>query len=251
MSCVLITGASSGIGLQLAIDYAAAGWQVIACGRDQDKLRRSLQDSKISAFRSFDTTDPQACATALAGDAERVDLAILNAGTCEYIDDVRQFDAAMFSRVISTNVLGTANCLAPLLRGMGHGSRIAIVSSSVTFLPLTRAEAYGASKAALDYLCRSLAIDCARLGIGLTLIRPGFVDTPLTVRNDFAMPGRVESVTASSAIRHGLARGKREICFPRAFIGVLRLFSWLPVNLWHRLAVKMVRAAPVHEASDG
>ncbi|HAC33163.1 MAG TPA: short-chain dehydrogenase, partial [Gammaproteobacteria bacterium] len=144
MSCVLITGASSGIGLQLAIDYAASGWQVIACGRDQDKLRRSLQDSKISAFRSFDTADPQACATALAVDAEQVDLAILNAGTCEYMDDVRQFDAAMFARVISTNVLGTANCLAPLLRGMAHGSRIAIVSSSVTFLPLTRAEAYGA-----------------------------------------------------------------------------------------------------------
>lgn len=242
MSCVLITGASSGIGLQLAIDYAAAGWRVIACGRDEDKLRRALQDAEITAFRIFDTADAQACAMALAGDAEQVDLAILNAGTCEYVDDVRQFDVEMFSRVIKINVLGTANCVAPLLHGMLRGSRIAIVSSSVTFLPLTRAEAYGASKAALDYLCRCLAIDCAGLGISFTLIRPGFVDTPLTERNDFSMPGRVGANTASSAIRRGLARGKQEICFPFGFTGVLRLLSWLPVNLWHRLAVKLVRS---------
>ena len=251
MKCVLITGASSGIGQQLAIDYAGAGWHVIACGRDRDKLQQALADSPIGDFRVFDTTDTQACDTALAGDSEHIDLAILNAGTCEYIDNVRRFDATMVSRVINTNVLGTANCLAPLLRGMVRGSRIAIVSSSVTFLPLTRAEAYGASKAALDYLCRSLAIDCANLGLEFTLIRPGFVDTPLTERNDFAMPGRVDAATASNAIRRGLAQGKREICFPRLFTLILRFFSRLPMNLWHCLAVRMVRKVKTREAANG
>jgi NAD(P)-dependent dehydrogenase (short-subunit alcohol dehydrogenase family) len=170
-------------------------------------------------------------------------LVILNAGGCEYIDDPLQFDSALFNRVIETNLQGTANCLAALLPRLNKGSRIAIVSSSVTFLPLTRAEAYGASKAALDYLARSLAIDLKPRGIEVSLIRPGFVDTPLTQLNDFPMPGRVSAEQASQAIRLGLQRGRAEITFPRLFIGVMRLLSWLPHSLWQRIALQMNRRA--------
>ena len=239
MKTVLITGATSGIGLQLARDYIYDGWSVIACGRDRGRLEAVLPDISDN-FRVFDTTNREQTAQALA-DVTDLDLVILNAGACEYVNDVLQFDAAMFEHVVQTNLLGTANCLAALLPGLGRGSRIAIISSSVTYLPLTRAEAYGASKAALDYLGRTLAIDLERHGIDVSIVRPGFVDTPLTRRNDFPMPGRISVEQASLLIRAGLTRGRREIDFPFLFILVMRILSWLPQALWHRIAVRMTR----------
>ncbi len=236
---VLITGASSGIGLQLAEDYLADGWRVVACGRDELKLRRELPQHGVE-YRVFDTTNREQTLQALR-DERNLDLVILNAGSCEYVDDARQFDAALFERVVTTNLLGTANCLAALLPNLRQGARLAIVSSSVTFLPLTRAEAYGASKAALDYLGYTLAVDLDRAGIGVSIVRPGFVDTPLTRRNDFPMPGQIDVQQASRLIRNGLARGKREINFPFLFILTMRLLSWLPQGLWHRIAVGMIR----------
>ena len=241
MKRVLITGASSGIGKQLSQDYLQQGWSVVACGRDEERLRK-IADSAQLEYRVFDTNDRDQTRSVLA-DLEDLDLVILNAGSCEYIDDAKQFDAELFDRVFSTNVMGTVNCLAALLPNMKQGSHLAIVSSSVTFLPLTRAEAYGASKAALDYLTRTLAVDLDQQNISMSLIRPGFVDTPLTQLNDFPMPGQISVEQASSIIRAGLDKKKKEINFPFMFIAVMRLLSWLPHSLWHRIAVSMARSA--------
>ena len=239
MKRVLITGASSGIGLQLAKDYLQQGWQVHACGRNQEKLSNAYAGTAVTTL-CFDTTDQQACEQ-LLGDMGSVDLAILNAGDCKYINNAKLFDAARFNNIIKINVQGTANCIAPLVKQMNPGSRIAIVSSSCTFLPLPRAEAYGASKAALDYLARTLAADLHHHGIGVSLIRPGFVDTPLTQKNNFAMPFLTPPHKASEYIRNGLAKGKREITFPPLFIFLLSLLSALPRALQHKLALSMVR----------
>ena len=161
--------------------------------------------------------------------------------SCKYINNAKQFDVARFNQIIDINVKGTANCLGPLVRQMLPGSRIAIVSSSCTFLPLPRAEAYGASKAALDYLARTLAADLIHHGIGISLVRPGFVDTPLTQKNNFAMPFLTPLPKASEYIREGLSKGKSEITFPPLFIFILKMLSALPHCLQHKLALAMVR----------
>ncbi|WP_324020338.1 SDR family NAD(P)-dependent oxidoreductase [Aeromonas hydrophila] len=234
---VLITGATSGIGFQLALDYRRAGWQVWGCGRDGEQLL-ALGRHGITPLQ-FDGRDASAVSEAAAG-LPRVDLVILNAGNCEYMDVAEGFDGELFARVIETNLTATGHALAAFLPLLGAGGRLAIVSSSVSWLPLPRAEAYGASKAALDYLADTLRLDLAGKGIGVTLIRPGFVQTPLTAKNDFPMPCLVTVEEASRAIMDGLTAGRHQIHFPRRFIWLLRLLGALPVGLWLRLGRTLV-----------
>lgn len=229
---VLITGASSGLGRQLALDYQQAGWQVWGCGRDAQRLEQ-LAKAGITPL-AFDVRDRAALAQ-IAAQLPPLDLLILNAGTCEYMTLDDGFDGELFARVIETNLIATGLALEAFLPLLGRGARLAIVSSSVSWLPLPKAEAYGASKAALDYLAATLRLDLQLKGVGVTLIRPGFVQTPLTAKNDFPMPCLVAVTEASRIIRAGLAAGQHQIHFPRRFIWLLRLLGALPVGLWLRL----------------
>ncbi len=243
MKRILITGASSGIGMHLANSYLEAGWQVIACGRSLSKLQSAIKATHPALILcTFDINQRTEVIKKLK-EVRSLDAVILNAGTCEYMDDPLSFDSALFKRVIDTNVTGTGYCLEGVLSNINQGGQLAIVSSSVTMLPLTRSEAYGASKAALDYLTRTLAIDLSPRGIAVSLIRPGFVDTALTQKNTFSMPGIISGEQACKYIMQGLEQRKLEINFPKTFFFIMKILSLLPNALWRRLAVKMIRTA--------
>ena len=177
------------------------------------------------------------CLAALAALPE-LELVILNAGTCEYID-ANNFDAASFERVICINLIGLANCLQALIPKLAAGSSLSLMGSSSSYLPLPRAEAYGASKAAIEYLAKTLAITLGKEGIHVSYIAPGFVETPLTDLNDFPMPMRVDVEFASRRIRQGLERKQSEIHFPRLFTGLMKTLALLP-NAWQRFLLSKV-----------
>ncbi|GAB7214521.1 SDR family NAD(P)-dependent oxidoreductase [Dickeya zeae] len=238
MTTVLITGASSGIGEALAKSFADDGHTVIACGRDIGRLSALSQYSPHITIRQFDMTNSQACHAALADC--RVNLAVLCAGTCEYIDN-GVIDPERVSRVMNTNFIGPINCLSALQRQLDPGSRVVLVSSMAHWLPFPRAEAYGASKAALSWFAESLRLDWEPKGIAVTVVSPGFVDTPLTRKNDFSMPGLVTVEQAVTAIRRGITAGKSHIAFPAGFGALLRLLSWLPGIAQRALLRRMVR----------
>ncbi|MBT4443122.1 MAG: SDR family NAD(P)-dependent oxidoreductase [Oceanospirillaceae bacterium] len=243
MKRILITGASSGIGKHLTYLYLSMGWHVIACGRLLSKLQAAVPSAHPAlTLCTFDINQRTEVITKLK-QIEALDLVILNAGTCEYMDDPLPFDSELFKRVIETNVIGTGYCLEGVLGNVKQGGQLAIVSSSVTLLPLTRSEAYGASKAALDYLTRTLAIDLSPKNIAVSLIRPGFVDTALTQKNTFSMPGLISAEKACRYIMHGLEEQKLEINFPRKFFFTMKILALLPNTLWRRLAIKMIRGA--------
>lgn len=239
MKTVLITGASSGIGAGLARSYADDGYHVIACGRDPARLEALHQDSPNVTVRLFDMTDRDACRQALTGCY--ADVVILCAGTCEYLNH-GDVDAALVERVMNTNFLGPVNCLAALQPQLAAGNRVVLVSSMAHWLHFPRAEAYGASKAALTWFAETLRLDWEPKGIGVTVVSPGFVDTPLTQKNDFAMPGRVSVDDAVKAIRSGLAKEKNHIAFPGSFGLILRLLSALPAFIQNALLRRMVRS---------
>ena len=233
---VLITGATSGIGESLALMYAKDN-QVFACGRSAQKLEELSQHENITGLR-FDVTDLDDIKYQSAHLPE-LDMVVLNAGNCEYVDDARHFDSALFERVIRVNLLSLGYCLEALLPKIKSGGQLAIVSSSVTYLPLTRSEAYGASKAGATYLAKCLEIDLP--DIDVSVVHPGFVKTPLTDKNDFPMPMAVSADEAAEYIFNGLKKRRKEIHFPKRFTLFLKLLRALPWFIWSKIAKGMVR----------
>lgn len=236
---VLITGATSGIGKQLALDYLAEGHDVWTIGRNQQVLDELAElgfnavkidlSNRVEALEWFNTLTS-------------IDLAILNAGTCEYID-YPDFDSALIQRVMRANVESMAISIEGILPALRKGinPHLVGVGSSAAYVPLPRAEAYGASKAAVEYLINTLRLALFRENIAVSLVCPGFVKTPLTDKNDFPMPFQVSVQEASRAIRKGIAKRKPEIHFPRRFTYVLKILSLLPHSLWTHVAQRMMR----------
>lgn len=236
---VLITGATSGIGRQLALDYHREGHEVWALGRNQEALDElSAQGLKTVQLDLGERT----AALEWFASMTPLDCAILNAGSCEYID-LPEFDSELVSRVMRTNVESMAVSIEGVLPLLRNGDRphLVAVGSSAAYLPLPRAEAYGASKAAISYMIRTLRMDLFRENIDVSLVCPGFVKTPLTDRNDFPMPFRVSVEEASNAIRRGIEKRRLEIHFPGRFTYFLKMLSLLPEYLWIRMGQRLIK----------
>lgn len=246
---IWLTGATSGIGRALALRLLADGHRVALSARSEAALAELADGYTNALLLPLDVSDRDAVAHAgeRLGDAfGGLDLALLNAGTCEYLEADR-FDVDLVERVFAPNFHGAIYCIdaaLPLLRrarAEGGTPLLAATSSAAAYLPLPRSEAYGASKAALSHFLEALRLDLHGEGIGVSVIHPGFVRTPLTDRNDFAMPLRIETDQAAEAILAGLARRRLDIHFPRRFTLLVKLIGILPPALRHRLGLRLVR----------
>lgn len=243
MKNILITGATSGIGLSLVEKYLEKGQRVYACGRDFSQLEASSASLKakeqgklVPIFLELNETAQ--IKTQLKG-IDSIDIAILNAGTCEYIDDAEHFDAVLFERVIHTNVVSIGYCLQALLPKMKQGGHLALMGSSASYVPFQRAEAYGASKAAIHYLARSLQLDIPKEKLTVSVIAPGFVKTPLTDKNDFPMPMLIDAEKAAGHIIKGIEKNNKHIHFPFPFTTFLIVMGSLPERIWTWMALRM------------
>lgn len=238
MKTLLITGASSGIGASIALLYAHNGFTVFAGGRNQERLEKlSTQHSNITTF-TCDLTSKDSIKN-ISENIPPLDILLLNAGGCEYIDDAINFDGDLFARVITNNLISVGYCLDVWLKLVKPNGQLAITSSCASFLPLPRAEAYGASKAALTYLAKTLSIDLKPQNINVSVINPGFVQTSLTDKNTFKMPCIITADAAAQYIFKGLSRNSTEITFPKRFTYTLKMLSLLPFSIWKYLASKM------------
>lgn len=239
----LITGASSGLGRELSIQYAQAGWQVIAIARSVNALNELHQQNKNIHPFPLDLTDSKSFTAAvdhLSQQIPALDLVILNAGSCDYVD-ASNLPLDIFDRTMALNfqsVVTAVKLLLPLLQKSEH-STLAIVSSLAHLFPFTKAQAYGASKAALSYFADSMRVDLADSAVRLCLIEPGFVDTPLTQKNDFKMPFLLQVKDAAQRIRQGLDAQQQRIRFPKRLVLSLHLLNLLPYSLRCKVAAGM------------
>lgn len=251
---VWIVGASSGIGEALALELARRGARLALSARGRERLE-AVCAACDAAARPAHHTDPPApaLALALALDLSRVDelvrardqllaawggvdLVVFNAGTYRPLR-AWELSAQAVRETLETNLVGTMSATAavlPTLLAQGHGA-IALVGSVAGYGGLPKATVYGPSKAALINFAEVLHLDLSQRGIGVFLIDPGFVATPLTAQNDFAMPALQTPAQAAAAIVDGFARGDFEIHFPKRFTRVLKLLQLLPRRLYFAL----------------
>lgn len=234
---ILITGVSSGIGYALAGSYLAQGHRVFGIARQLAPLAELelLYPGQCLMFAADLTQGDQmqGAIEFIAQKTSALDLVILNAGSCEYLD-VRNWDSNLFQRVMAINFEANQRLIGlvlPLLRASQAADRRLVgISSMAVAAPFPRAQAYGASKAALEYLLASLRVDLAAESIAVTIVRPGFVKTPLTARNDFPMPFLIDPNAAAQRISQGIARGKHLVQFPHRLVWLIRCINLLPTR---------------------
>ena len=240
-----VVGASTGIGRATASHLHRLGAQVFVSARNEAALQEFVRDHPGSVAVPLDVTDRDAVAAAHAqvmrqARAGGLDLVMYCAGYYQpmrvetfYLDEVLRHERI--------NVGGAWHVLAavlPTLRRQGHG-HLSLVASVAGFRGLPKALAYGPTKAALNNMAEVLYLDLQPQGIGVSVINPGFVQTPMTAQNDFTMPALLTPEQAARAIVAGWQSGRFEIHFPWRFTLWLKFLRHLP-HRWYFPAVRRV-----------
>ncbi len=228
---VWVIGASYGIGAALARRLVNEGARVAMSARSRDLLD-AIAEGTDAIVATLDVTDPASvrnAATTVLADFGGIDLVLIVAGThMEMRADT--LDIARARKLFEVNVMGVLHCLdatLPTLLAQRRGA-VAIVASVAGYRGLPKALIYGPTKAALINLVESLYLDLSPRGIGVHLVNPGFVDTPLTRKNGFKMPALLPADEAARLTLEGIANGEFEIHFPKRFTNLLRLLRTLP-----------------------
>ena len=232
-----ITGASGGIGAELARELQRRGGRIAISARRREALDEVAQGRMY--VEPVDITDRDAVHTAVESvraELGSIDVAVLNAGAWQQVS-VDKFDAAAFRTQFDTNLMGTVHCIEALLPTMLADKRGVItgMASVAGYRGLPGSEAYGSSKAALINLLESLRGSLGPRGIRVQTISPGFVRTDLTASNKFPMPFLIDADQAARAIADGIAAEKTEIVFPLPMMLMMKAARLVPNALWPKL----------------
>ena len=243
---VMITGASSGIGKGLALELSTRGAKLGLVARRQNLLDEIVDAIRLRGAKAFAVAADVRDADAMKAAADRIraelgpiDVLIANAGigTTSHIS---QLDPNHVANVISINVLGAANSVAAVVPQMverGRGQLVAI-SSLAAYRGLPKSAAYCASKAAMSAYFESVRIDLRGTGVGVTIIHPGFIKTPLTAGRDAKMPYLMELDEAIPKIVSAIEKGKKSIAFPWQLASVVRAGMFMPAFMYDWIAVR-------------
>ncbi len=245
----VVTGATSGLGRELAVQLARRGWRVAVTGRRAEELRETAR--RVAAAGG----EPLALTGSVADDGEvrahhaairaawgGLDWAILNAGISDSMN-AREFSADAVRRTFEVNLLGAARWLEAVLPDMiAQGSGVvAGISSLAAFRGLPRSGPYSASKAALSTLLESVRVDLRGTGVSVVTVCPGFVKSEMTDRNaPGTMPFLMETPAGAAAILRGIDARRRVVHFPAPLSFPVKYgLARLPGFLYDRLAARL------------
>ena len=229
---IWIVGASSGIGRALAVHLAAQGARLVLSARSREALealKAELGEGHlIYPLDIADIQQTQLTAQAIRAAVSRIDRVIFLAAVYTPMP-LASLDLAATRHMIDVNLFGAFNLIhavLPLLKAQNKG-QIALCASVAGYVGLPDGQPYSATKAGLINLAESLRAECGP-GLDIKLINPGFVQTPMTDKNDFSMPMMVRPEAAAKAIADGLIARPFEIHFPKLFTWGMKLLRALP-----------------------
>ena len=231
---VWLVGASSGIGRATAAALHAQGAQVLVSARDAAALQSFVQAHPGSQAWPLDVTDVQAVrhvaeAIWAQGAVDRVVFCAAHYRASRAqggdLDDWLRHNQVNYVGALHLLHAVLPHLLAQPLERRGH---ISLMASVAGYRGLPNSLAYGPTKAALINLAEALYAELQPLGVGVSVVNPGFVETPLTAQNHFAMPALISSEAAAQALLRGWERGAFEIHFPRRFTWGMKLLRCLP-----------------------
>ena len=217
---ILITGASSGIGRALALEYANKDTILHLCGRNADRLKdvaKKCQEKGAKVFTYlFDTTDEKAAEKNIQNAYQNapLDLIVANAGVSGGVLGTDETPVST-RQIMQTNIFGTLNTVLPAIEVMKkRGGQIALVASLAGYRGMGSCPAYSASKSCVKAFGEALRGQHKHKKLYFTTICPGFIETPLTDKNKFYMPFLMKPEKAAKIIRSRLERAPALIAFP-------------------------------------
>ncbi|TPX65840.1 hypothetical protein SpCBS45565_g04885 [Spizellomyces sp. 'palustris'] len=251
---ILITGASSGIGAELAVQYAKPRTRLVLVARNVTRLEKVKKECEEKGatveIASLDMSDSAAVKSYMEKVDKQVniDLVIANAGISMTPPKEGELFSDAAQRLFDVNVFGVFHTIAPIMEGMRHRGRgqVAIMSSLSGIFSHPNLSYYGASKSALVAFSRHFRPVAAEQGIRLTCICPGFVETPLVqeMRNAGGkLPGFavMDVKAAAKVITKGLERDRPVIIFPAIQYWPVHMTSVMPPFIqafWNYMALK-------------
>jgi len=244
---VWMVGASTGIGRATASLLHTRGARVIVSARNTAALDAFVVEHPGAIALPLDSTDRQAVSIAAAQVVAmgRLDAMVYCAGHYHAMR-ADALDLPDLERHVQVNYLGALYLLDAVLPHLLQTTRgsafVSLVGSVAGYRGLPNSLAYGPTKAALINLAQTLYLDLHAKGVGVSLINPGFVETPLTAQNTFKMPALISPQQAAEAILAGWALGKFEIHFPKRFTLWLKALELLPIGAYFYLIRKFIRS---------
>lgn len=234
---ILITGASSGLGMELAVQYAKPNVMLFLSGRNKDRLLETTiacENKGASViYEILDVNDRAAMEKwILKCDAVRaIDLVIANAGISAGTFGGDEPKEQVYE-IFNTNIFGVLNTIEPIIPNMikrGCG-QVALISSMSSFVGMASCPAYSASKTCILHYGEGLRGYLKKYNVGVSIVCPGFIKTPLTDKNQFIMPMIMEPQKASKKIIAGISKNKGLIVFPFIMYFILKLARLLPFS---------------------
>tara|TARA_B110000438_G_scaffold82204_1_gene82011 strand:+ start:3058 stop:3801 length:744 start_codon:yes stop_codon:yes gene_type:complete len=241
---IFITGASSGIGEALAIEYAKQGAILGLSARRTEKLNEVAKKceelgAKEVLVYTLDVTDENESTKIInqfLEHAQSIDIVIANAGVA-YSDKISSGDPTQINKVISTNVIGVTNSIIPFIPKMkeAQSGKIVIISSIASFRPIAFHAGYSSSKAAVRMIADSWRMALKKYNIQLTSICPSFIVSEMTDDNKFPMPFLLQTNAAAKKMVKAIEKGKKTYILPWQVRMIIYLTRWLPTPLYYKI----------------
>jgi NAD(P)-dependent dehydrogenase (short-subunit alcohol dehydrogenase family) len=232
---VFITGASSGLGAALARHYGAMGAQLGLAGRRLDRLQDTAAelDARLYQADVRDAAAMQLAANAFLREVGPPDIVIAAAGISVGTLTEAAEDAVVFRAVMDANVLGLVHTFQPFIDPMQkNGGVLCGISSVAGVRGLPGGGAYSASKAAATVYLEALRLELKAHGIAVVTVAPGYIDTPMTQVNPYAMPFKMTPQTAVNKVARCIARRRPYTVIPWQMAWAARLLKWLPIPVY-------------------